>query len=142
RVAHFSVQSNHLHFLVEAEGTGALARGMQGLGVRIAKAVNRRLVRRGRVFADRDHGRALRAPGEVRPGLVYVLQNGRKHGVVASGIDPCSSGAWFDGWNEVIPPEPGRAPVARARTWLLQVGWRRNRRIDVNEGPRPLESRG
>ena len=141
RVVQFSVQSNHVHLLVEAEGTQALSRGMQGLGVRVARAVNRRLARRGRLFADRYHERTLRTPREVRNALVYVLQNGRKHGVSASGVDPCSSGPWFDGWSESFRPVPGRAPVAPAQTWLLRVGWRRHRAIDVNETPTPRRRR-
>src|ERR1051325_7684062 len=135
RVVHFSVQSNHLHLLVEAEGTATLAKGMQGLGVRVAKAVNRRLVRRGRVFADRYHERPLRPPREARNGLVYGLQNHRKHGVGVLGIRPWSSGAWFDGWAESLRPVPGRAPVAQPQTWLLRAGWRRGRPIDVDEAP-------
>ena len=55
RLVHFSVQSNHLHLIVEAADARALARGMQGLLVRVARAVNRTLVRRGRLFADRYH---------------------------------------------------------------------------------------
>ena len=70
---------------------------MQGLAIRVAKAVNRCLGRSGRVWDDRFHSRALRTPREVRNVLVYVLLNGRKHGVIGHGIDPCSSGAWFDG---------------------------------------------
>jgi REP-associated tyrosine transposase len=42
RVVHLSVQANHVHLLVEAEGTQALGRGMQGLGIRLAKAINRK----------------------------------------------------------------------------------------------------
>src|SRR2546425_4555483 len=37
---HFSVQGNHLHLLVEAEGAESLSRGMQGLTIRIARAIN------------------------------------------------------------------------------------------------------
>jgi len=135
RVVHYSVQANHVHLLVEAEGTRALGRGMQGLGIRLAKAINRRLGRRGRVWAERYHGRALRTPREVRHGLVYVLLNGRKHGVIGRGIDPCSSGAWFGGWREGVEPSPEPAPVARPRTWLLSVGWRRTGPIGVDEAP-------
>ncbi len=51
RLVHFSVQSNHLHLIVEARDAIALARGIQGLSIRIAKAVNRALDRRGKVFA-------------------------------------------------------------------------------------------
>lgn len=73
RIVHFTIQANHVHLLVEAVGTQAPGRGMQGLGVRLAKAVNRRLGRRGRVWSDRFHARLLRTPREVRDGLVYVL---------------------------------------------------------------------
>src|SRR5881396_2560442 len=115
--------------------TQALGRGMQGLGIRLAKAINRRLGRRGCVWAERYHGRALRTPREVRNGLVYVLLNGRKHGAIRRGIDPCSSGAWFGGWREGVEPSREPAPVARPRTWLLSVGWRRSGPIGVDEAP-------
>jgi hypothetical protein len=135
RVAHFSVQTNHVHLLVEAEGARALARGMRGLAIRLAKAINRRLGRKGRVWADRYHGRALCTPREVRHGLVYVLLNGRKHGVSGRGIDPCSSGAWFSGWRRGVEPPAGRAPVARGRTWLLRLGWRKAGAIGLDDHP-------
>jgi putative transposase len=140
RVVQFSVQTNHVHLLVEAE-EGALGRGMQGLGIRLAKAINRRLGRKGQVWADRYHGRALRTPREVRHGLVYVLLNGRKHGVSGCGIDPCSSGPWFEGWREAIELRRGRAPVARPRSWLLRVGWRRGGLIGVEEASARLEKK-
>ena len=135
RIVHYSVQLNHIHLLVEAEGTRALGRGMQGLGIRLAKAINRRLGRKGRVWNDRYHGRPLRTPREVRHGLVYVLLNGRKHGVSGRAIDACSSGAWFEGWREAVEMPRGPAPVARARTWLLRVGWRRGGAIGTDEAP-------
>src|SRR5437773_10188883 len=40
RVVQFSIQRDHLHFLVEAADREALARGMQGLLVWIARRVN------------------------------------------------------------------------------------------------------
>jgi hypothetical protein len=124
-----------VHLLIEAEGTRAAGRGMQGLGIRLAKTVNRQLGRRGRVWADRYHGRTLRTPREVRHGLVYVLLNGRKHRVSGPGIDPCSSGTWFAGWREAVAVPRGPVPVARARTWLLRVGWQRSGPISVYEAP-------
>jgi REP element-mobilizing transposase RayT len=125
RVIHFSVQSDHLHFLVEAEGALPLSRGVQGLAVRCAKAINRALERQGAVWDQRYHARGLTTPREVRAGLVYVLLNFRKHLRAAPNVDPCSSGAWFDGWTRP-PPEPRQpSPVRAARTWLATMGWRR-----------------
>ncbi len=99
RVVHHSIQSNHLHLIVEAKDRAALSLGMRALLVRIARALNRLWARCGSIFADRFHERALRTPTEVRNSLVYVLQNARKHGVFAHGPDPYSSGPWFDGWD-------------------------------------------
>jgi hypothetical protein len=84
---------------------------MQGLGIRLAKAVNRVLGRRGKIRSDRYHCRALRTPREVRNTLIYVLLNGRKHHVTGRGIDPCSSGAWFSGWKHRVEPARGPIPV-------------------------------
>ena len=44
------------------------------------------------------HAHPLRSPSEVRRALAYVLLNFRKHLRAAPGIDPCSSGIWFEGW--------------------------------------------
>ena len=63
RLCEFSVQSTHIHLIVEASGKSALSTGVQGLAVRIARRVNRLWKRRGIFFA------------EVRNALVYVLQN-------------------------------------------------------------------
>ena len=136
RVVHYTVQDDHLHLLVEAEDARALSRGMKGLLVRMARALNRLWHRAGRVFADRFHARALKTPREVRNALVYVLNNSRKHIGRYRGIDPGSSGRWFDGWNAVTPVAVEIPPVSAARTWLMSIGWRRHGRIDPRERPR------
>lgn len=139
RILHFSVQHDHLHLLVETDVPMRFARAVQGLEVRIARAVNRALGRRGAVFADRYHARALRTPREVRHALVYVLQNWRKHGHRERGIDPCSSAKRFDGWKGFATVE--RA-VDAARTWLARCGWRRLGLIDPGERPAGSAPRG
>jgi hypothetical protein len=124
RIIHFSVQTDHVHLIVEADGDLPLIRGVQGLAVRCAKAVNRELGRRGAVWAHRYHARRLGTPREVRGGLAYVLLNFRKHLHAGAGIDPRSSGRWFDGWaqpTEVTSPSRLAAP----RRWLVTIGWRR-----------------
>jgi hypothetical protein len=105
--------------------------------------VNRTFRRKGPVLADRYHLHVLRTPREVRSALAYVLLNARRHARKASRVlrcDPASSGRWFDGWKrrpEVHRSQAGlrSPPVARARSWLLRVGWRRHGLIDPLEVP-------
>ena len=141
RLLHFSVQADHLHLLVEADAPGGLRRGIQGLAIRVAKAVNRALRRRGTVWADRYHARRLATPREVRHALVYVLQNWRKHLPGARGLDGRSSAPWFTGWRTAVTRAAGIAPVVTARTWLARVGWRRHGPLGVDEHPRVRRSR-
>jgi REP element-mobilizing transposase RayT len=140
RVLHYSLQNDHAHFLVEATHRFALARGMKSLGARLALAANRVFERQGAVLDGRYHHRLLRTPREVRNAIRYVLLNARRHLLkrgarlpVGAGIDPASSGRWFDGWTQDVrlPASGGREPcVAMPRTWLARVGWRRHGRID------------
>jgi hypothetical protein len=137
RVVHYSVQSNHLHLLVESRDERVLARGVIGVAVRIARGLNKLWRRVGQVFADRYHSVVLRTPRAVRCALVYVLQNARKHGAwVVRRPDVYSSGAWFEGWKGDPNPADSSPPLfERARTWLLAVGWRRHGLIGVLEAP-------
>src|SRR6188768_2436455 len=108
RVVDYNILGDHLHLVVEAAGAEALARGMQGLNVRLARGINALLGRRGRLFAQRYHARPLRTPREVRNAVRYVLLNGRHHAAQrgecrdAGWIDPYSSALWFDGWKATI----------------------------------------
>ena len=131
RLVEFSIQSNHLHVIAEADDARSIALGMQGLLVRVAKALNREWGRRGKVLADRYHARILRTPSEVRTALVYVLQNARKHGARILGIDAFSSGPWFTGWTDRAGRSP--RPIATASSWLLASGWLRGGRISSHE---------
>ena len=156
RLVHYSLQGNHAHLVVEARDGEALARGMKSIGARLALAVNRVTGRHGPVFAQRYHSHLLRNPREVRNGLRYVLLNSRRHSAAAAGdptvcLDPASSGRWFDGWKREVPNANAglaarlhRPPVARAKTWLLSIGWRRHGLIDPADvpGPAPRLHRG
>ena len=75
RLVHFSVQKDHIHVIAEAESATSLARGLQGLAVRVARGLNKHWKRKGKVFADRYHARILRTPKEARAALVYVMTN-------------------------------------------------------------------
>jgi REP element-mobilizing transposase RayT len=156
RLVHFSVQRDHLHLLAEAADRRALSRGVQGLSVRLARAINRRLQRRGKVFMDRYHARALKTPRAAHWALRYVLLNARKHERGAAAVpfgfvDGCSSAAWFDGFARprelVFGARECRAefrarhaldsPVVAAQTWLLTVGQYRLAPFDVDDAPSP-----
>jgi len=116
RLIHYSVQSNHLHLIVEAKDRRALSKGMAALSIRIAKGLNKLWRRRGKVFADRFHDHVLRTPTEVRNALRYVLCNAWRHGIrYVDGLDPFTSA------------DAGSAPLPGPRTWLLSRGWRRAR---------------
>lgn len=134
RLVHWAVLGNHMHLIVEAGDRHALARGMQGLGVRIARTLNRWWRRTGRVLADRYHAHVLRSPREVRNALAYVLRNARKHRLEVAGTDPCSSAPWFDGWRERWREVVDRPAWLRPpSTWLLAHGWRRLGLLEVLE---------
>ena len=138
RLVEYSVQSNHLHFIVEAQDEHALGRGMKGLLVRLAKALNRAWERRGRVIRDRYHAHVLKSPREVRRVLVYALQNARKHGARILGIDAYSSGPWFEGWADRAPRADRALP--RPNSWLLSFGWTKGGLISTRELPRGGEA--
>ncbi len=142
RVVHYSLQRDHVHLIVEATNGTLLSRGVQGLTVRVARAINRVLCgQRGGVFPDRFHSRELRSPREVRNALVYVLMNFRKHArrvAPPEAVDGYSSAPWFDGFLHVVGPPPAEeSPVVTAETWLAKTGWRRRGLIGVDEAPRP-----
>ncbi|WP_373046378.1 transposase [Vulgatibacter sp.] len=134
RITHFSVQGNHLHLIVEANGTQALSSAMQGLGVRIARGLNRLMGRAGKVFADRFHAHALGSPTEARNAIDYVLGNTRIHAerqgrTVARYVDRFAVSheqlgdetAWWRTFDD------GSPPVTAPASWLLEKGWRRAR---------------
>ena len=122
RVAHYSIQDNHVHLIVEAENKRALSSGVRGLSIRVARRINSLLGRSGAFWADRWHGHALKTPREVRgfstsctssrvqpysDVLAWVNVRTRRQrslcdglvgtGTVISGVDR-SLGSLFRGW--------------------------------------------
>jgi len=138
-LVHFSIQSNHLHLIIEASHWRALSRGMQALKIRLARAINRALRREGTVFVQRYHAHILRTPTQVRNALRYVLNNRRKHQGRSQArpgwIDPLSTACWFNGYRDREPDEANPWPTPN--TFLLTTGWRRGRggRFSVNDIP-------
>jgi REP element-mobilizing transposase RayT len=150
RITHFSVQENHVHLLVEAESRRELLGGMRGFSVSFARRVNRLLMRTGPLLADRWHARVLKTPRMVRHALLYVLANGRKHGVTTWLVAPLSSAPYFAGFRQcagrapcVVEPRllplSVRArppPIAEPSTWLLRSGWLRRGLLSIHDEPK------
>ena len=140
RICQFSLQSNHVHLICEANHHEALSRGMQGFCIRFAKQINRKLKRRGSVLLERYAMTLLKVPKQVRHTICYVLHNSRRHGSNVTGADEFSSARYFDGWTRPtgLPPPPLKTdswPVARAHTKLLTTRWRFCGKINPDEMP-------
>src|SRR6185436_9031369 len=118
RLIEFSVQGNHIHLVVEAPDVVALGRAMKGLEVRMARALNKVMKRKGPVFADRYHAHLLRSPREAARAIRYVLENRVVHAIragepVPSGVDPFCSTTWR-GHDPPLVAEPWWALPAEA----------------------------
>jgi REP-associated tyrosine transposase len=138
RVIHYSVQRDHVHLIVEADDKVSLEKGIRGLVIRMARAINRGLGRKGAVWGDRYHTRALETPIEVRYAIRYVLLNHKKHGSAdRRRIDPRSSALWFDGFKEPLPRTLDPPITSPPKTWLARKGWKRHGLISLEETPLP-----
>ena len=114
RVVHYSVQGNHLHLIVEASDKRGLSRGMQGLGIRVARSLNRLMRRSGRVLADHYYAHVLKTPRETARALRYVRENHRHHAGQSGESLPA----------DYRDPYASQAALVAPRTWLLTAGWK------------------
>jgi REP element-mobilizing transposase RayT len=74
RILQFSLQSNHIHLIVEAESNEVLTKGMRSLCVTFAMGLDK-----GRVQVERYHLHVLKGIREARNAIHYVLFNKQKH---------------------------------------------------------------
>jgi putative transposase len=151
-VVHFSILSNHIHLIMEAGAPGlAVTRPLQSLATSFAKRLNALLKRKGKVFADRYHVRALKTPTETRNAIQYVLANESIHRMrrgsttaIEVRLDPFSSAWLFPHWERLAGGTPRFSDttwsvqavenwldeiLVPAKTWLLRTGWMRARPI-------------
>jgi REP-associated tyrosine transposase len=117
RIVHMSIQRDHIHLIVEADGKAALSKGVRGFSISAPRQVNKAITERGgdrgtgEVISDRFHARPLTSPRAVRNALAYILCNWRHHGEDRAGVaqtwkaDPFSSG-----------PPPARRRCSSRRT--------------------------
>jgi hypothetical protein len=91
---------------------------LQGLEVRMARALNKVMHRGGPVFADRYHSHLLRTPREAAHAVRYVIENWSVHArrqgwAIPRGVDPYCSAA---------PSDCGPPMVVEPLWWMLRVG--------------------
>jgi REP element-mobilizing transposase RayT len=153
KIVHVSLETDHVHLIVEAADERALGTGMRAFQISAARRLNALVAdgRCGQVFVARYFPRKLGSPTQARNAIRYVLCNWRHHGEDESSaevrylaVDYYSSGPSFSGWSELEhTPQPfdrheGRykpLPVASPTTWLLRVGWRKAGPISLFDVP-------
>jgi len=135
RVLHFGVREGEIRLLVEAHDARALARGIQGLSVRLARAVNRALGRRGPVWRHRYTARDLATPNAVRAALLDVLKGAAPR---SRQPDACASEPWLAGRTAPEGPNPVSAP----RTWLAGYVLQRTKSIHASGVPEKASKDG
>jgi REP element-mobilizing transposase RayT len=126
RIVHFAILGNHIHLIVEADGTRAFALGVRAFTIRVARGLNAMMGRSGPVFPDRYHAHVLRTPAEVRNAVRYVEGNFESHAVRRG--EPASTKGQADPFSSAAVKEPRVAQgalfvepaVAPPRTWLLK----------------------
>ena len=134
RICHYSVQSNHIHLLIEADDRDCYIRGMRGLTTRLARNLNKHWGRKGKLFTDRYDGKRMADGLHVQNSIRYLGGNDLKHNCAytITPFDPCSSAAAFKGWVEgdlcqyEMPEEFAFAldpPVAKPRSAMLTDTW-------------------
>ena len=139
RVVHSCLLGTHIHLICEADGPAMLASGMKSLSGTMAKAINKRLGRKGRVIARRYYLHVLRTKTEVRHAVQYVLRNAERHGLhdawpgwgrpdsLGMPRPDLSTAVWFPYWAErellVAPTQIPASVVRPAQCHLMKLAF-------------------
>ncbi|MGZ3722772.1 MAG: transposase, partial [Bdellovibrionales bacterium] len=137
-VIHFSLQSNHIHMIIEAKSGANLAAGMKSLSGRLGKAIRKVTGGVGAVFKGRFHMHILKSPTEMKRALEYVLLNTAKHWKFVDHVDDFSSGRAFKEWRKLLGrrfrgliedqlenSQLKHEELSPPRSWLCREGWMR-----------------
>lgn len=119
RILHFSLESNHVHLILEAFDNSILTRGMRSLTITFSKGV-----RKGRIQLERYHLHVLKTLRETKNAIHYVLFNHQKHtGLKRAYITPHSSLGFITDLKEL------------ARTASMMITLRKIGEISFLDGP-------
>ena len=103
RILHYTLEYDHVHFLLEADNNEVLGRGMQSFGISFSKGINKIKQMNGRVFKTRYHFRKLKTPTEIKNVLNYILGNGVKHKHSSSILNPYNSLMGINDFSKLYP---------------------------------------
>lgn len=130
RILHFSMQSNHIHLILEAVNNEVLTKGMRSLTVTFAKGLNK-----GRVQIERYHLHVLKTLRETKNAIQYVLFNQHRHekGIYTK----------IDGYSSLIHLKEGHKIVQHyAQRMKITIEIKRQERWDLDVGQSYLTRRG
>jgi REP element-mobilizing transposase RayT len=92
RIIHFTVQKDHLHFMIETKDNLQLAKGMQSLGISLSKSLKVHVGKHIKsIYKSRYHLHILNTIKEIKNAKYYILGNSIKHGVINNSFDSYSS---------------------------------------------------
>lgn len=125
RIVHMSIQRDHIHLIVEADGEKALSNGVRGFSISAARQINKAMTARGgdrrtgKVICDRFHARPLTSPRAVRNAIAYLLSAAHLAPAKLGSLSPADLGARGPRapLNASRPALP-RCSQAGARRWI------------------------
>jgi len=82
RIIHFTVQRDHIHFLIEAQNKKQLGQSMRALSISLTKRLSRVLAKKIKALKTRYHLHILKSLKEIKNVANYIQNNGKKHRVV------------------------------------------------------------
>ncbi len=103
KILHFSVQSNHIHLIIEVESSEILTSAMKSFCRTLSGKIRANSKHKvSKIFKHRHHTHTLKTPREVKLALKYVLMNGAKHLEKLPFIDLFSSSSLFQQWAQLF----------------------------------------
>lgn len=103
RILHYTLEYDHVHFLVEADNNEILGKGMQSFGISFSKGINKMKALKGQVFKNRYHFRKLKTSAEIKNVINYIMGNSIKHKNAFSIVSPYNSLVVMEDFSKLYP---------------------------------------